>query len=101
MMSKRITWEEYDAIAGEDGHILVDVREDSEWASGHIKNALHIPLGALASRARDTIANPATPNIVCCRSGGRAAHACDVLLDLGYQSVAYVSGDAGARYDTR
>ncbi len=100
-MPQRLTWEEYDAIAGEDGHVLVDVREDSEWASGHSKSALHIPLGALALRARNLITDPSTPIIVCCRSGGRAAHACGALLDLGYQSVAYVSGDAGARYDTR
>lgn len=66
---------------------LIDVRDAAELDGplGHIEQALHVPLDALARVAnawrRDV------ELVVVCRSGGRAALACDLLWDLGFDRV--------------
>ena len=61
--------------------LLVDVREDHEWAEGHAPGAIHVPLGALAadSLPRDR------PVVVVCRLGGRSASAAEALAGAGYE----------------
>jgi len=60
--------------------LLLDVREDDEWDSGHAPGASHIPLGALdpAAVPRDR------PVIAVCRSGGRAGKAAQALAQAGH-----------------
>lgn len=59
--------------------LLLDVREDDEWAAGHSPNALHLPLGQL-----DPAAVPAgTPVIAICRSGARSSRAAATLAAAG------------------
>ena len=61
---------------------LLDVREDDEWAAGHIEGAQHIPLNQLAGRVGEV---PREHTIVAvCRSGGRSAAAVRGLRQLGY-----------------
>lgn len=64
------------------GAVLVDVREDDEWAAGHAPGAVHMPLGALdrevSQFARDTV-------LAVCRSGARSSHAAKVLRDAGVE----------------
>ncbi len=59
--------------------LLLDVREDDEWAAGHAPAALHVPLG---DRPRTHL--PAGRCVLAiCRSGNRSATAAAVLLALG------------------
>ena len=60
--------------------LLLDVREDDEWDTGHAPQATHVPLGALdpATVPRDR------PVIAVCRSGGRAAKAAQALTQAGH-----------------
>lgn len=60
--------------------VLLDVREDSEWAAGHAPGALHVPLGRLHPDAvpRDR------PVIAVCHLGGRSARAAQALAGVGY-----------------
>ena len=68
------------------GAIIVDVRSKSEFASGHVKNAINIPVNELQnnlSRLKDknkTI-------IICCASGMRSASAKGILQNNGYTDV--------------
>ena len=39
------------------GLVVLDVREDDEWASGHVDGAIHIPLGDLPARADEVLVN--------------------------------------------
>ena len=59
--------------------LLLDVREDDEWASGHAPQASHAVLGRLdpAAVPRDR------PVIAVCRSGKRSAQATQALLAAG------------------
>ena len=70
--------------------LLVDVREDAEWAAGHLPGALHIPLGDLPQRLSE-IASQAEPVFIC-RSGGRSMAACQMALHANIRSPANLEG---------
>src|SRR5215472_10986549 len=70
--------------------LLVDVREDAEWAAGHLPGALHIPLGELPQRLAE-IAAEANP-VFMCRSGGRSMTACQMALRANIRSPANLEG---------
>lgn len=75
---------------GRDGLIVLDVRNRSEWATGHIAGSLNIPLGDLPQRLVEL---PADGTIVTqCASGGRSAIAASLLLLAGAPSVENLSG---------
>jgi rhodanese-related sulfurtransferase len=67
-----------------DDAILVDVREDDEWAAGHAPDAVHIPLGEVVSRVGEI---PAGDVHVICRAGGRSARAVAWLRENGVDAV--------------
>ena len=79
-------------VAG--GALLLDVREDAEWAAGHVPGATHIPLGTLAARASELPGG--TPIMVICRSGNRSQEGRDILLAAGLTEVSSVDGGAKA-----
>jgi rhodanese-related sulfurtransferase len=70
--------------------LLLDVREDDEWAAGHAPEALHIPMGEIAGRLADL---PADTNLyVVCRAGGRSARATAYLNANGWDAVNVAGG---------
>lgn len=65
------------------GALLLDVREDYEWQSGHAPGAIHIPLGQL-----DPASFPTDATIIAvCRSGNRSSKAAEVLAVAGRDVV--------------
>jgi hydroxyacylglutathione hydrolase len=68
---------------------VLDVRERSEWDTGHIPGAEHVPLGHLVERlgelARDR------PLVVHCQSGGRSSVAASLLRAYGFRNVVNLS----------
>jgi len=72
--------------------VVVDVREDKEWATGHIPNAKHIPLGQLSSRFKELEKFKGKPVVIGCRSGHRSASACSVLKKNGFNEVYNLKG---------
>lgn len=64
----------------DEGYFMLDVREPSEWAAGHIPGATLIPLGELGERFGELPTDQ--PIIVYCRSGNRSAQARDFLLGM-------------------
>ena len=84
------------ARAAEAGEVLLlDVREDEEFAAGHAPGALHVPLADLPARAGEL---PEQEVFVLCRSGGRATKAAEWLEANGYDAVV-VEGGTGAWVD--
>lgn len=65
---------------------IIDVREDYEYNSGHIENALNIPVGQINKIKRNEISLDSVV-IVYCRSGNRSSKAAEMLLKLGYKNV--------------
>lgn len=72
--------------------VIVDVREDKEFAEGHIINALHIPLGNVQQRIKDLEQHKEKPIIVSCRSGARSNSACGMLRKQGFENVFNLKG---------
>lgn len=71
------------------GAFALDVREDDEWAAGHIAGSVHIPLGSLAARQAEI---PSGPLVVVCRSGSRSASVTAALLRAGYSAENLAGG---------
>ncbi len=69
---------------------LLDVREDDEWAAGHVPGATHIPLGQLGARTGELPQDEAI--YVICRSGMRSARAAQALNGAGWQAVNVAGG---------
>lgn len=65
--------------------VVLDVREDDEWAAGHIQGAVHVPLAGVPVHLGEL--PEAEPLIVICRSGGRSAQATAYLLGQGIEAV--------------
>jgi rhodanese-related sulfurtransferase len=70
-----------------DDALVLDVREDKEYAAGHIPKAKHIPLAQLAGRINELDKFKSKPVLVTCRSGQRSARACGLLKKAGFETV--------------
>ncbi|HEY0701369.1 MAG TPA: rhodanese-like domain-containing protein [Candidatus Acidoferrales bacterium] len=75
--------------------ILVDVREESEWARGHIPNAIHLGKGVIERDIEKAIPEKSATIVLYCGGGFRSALAADNLKKMGYSNV--ISMDGGWR----
>jgi rhodanese-related sulfurtransferase len=74
------------------GVLLVDVREESEWAAGHATGAIHLGKGIIERDVEDRVPDKATRLLLYCGGGYRSALAADNLQRMGYGNVASVAG---------
>jgi len=82
-------------INREDAQIL-DVREASEFASGHLPEARNIPVDKLAERIGELEKFKDKPIIVCCASGMRSGKACGELKKQGFDRLYNLAGGVDA-----
>ena len=75
-----------------DDALLLDVREDNEWAVGRLPNARHIRLGELSNRLSELEKFKDKPVVVYCRSGNRSARACALLKKSGFTNPNNLAG---------
>lgn len=80
----------------DDDHLVLDVRNRSEWSDGHIPGAVHIPLAELATRVEELRDHARRPIAVHCQGGSRSAVAASVLQAAGFSDVANVEGGYAA-----
>lgn len=102
--------EAYDLMAGDPEYIYLDVRSIPEYEAGHPDRALNIPLMHFTPQSgmspNQDFAEVVTANlpkdakiIVGCKTGGRSARACDIMMSLGYTNVANMRGGFGGVID--
>jgi rhodanese-related sulfurtransferase len=72
--------------------LLVDVREDNEWAQGHAQEALHLGKGVLERDIEKAIPNRDLEIIMYCGGGYRSVLTADVAKRMGYRNVASLKG---------
>jgi rhodanese-related sulfurtransferase len=79
------------------GHkfILVDVREESEYAKDHLPGAIHLGKGIIERDIEEKIPDVNTEIVLYCGGGFRSALAADNLQKMGYTNV--ISMDGGIR----
>ena len=74
---------------------LVDVREESEWAAGHLPKAMHLGKGVSERDVEEKIPDHDAEIVLYCGGGFRSALAADNLQKMGYTNV--ISMDGGWR----
>ena len=74
---------------------LVDVREDNEWARGHLPGAVHLGKGVIERDIEETFPDKDAALVLYCGGGFRSALAADNLQKMGYTNV--ISMDGGWR----
>ena len=72
--------------------LLVDVREDNEWAAGHATQALHLGKGVLERDLEKAVPDQKAEIIMYCGGGYRSALTADVAQRMGYKNVASLLG---------
>ena len=77
---------------GDISFVLVDTREQSEWAAGHIAGAVYMGKGVIERDAENTWPDLDTELILYCGGGYRSALAADALQTMGYTRVASLDG---------
>jgi rhodanese-related sulfurtransferase len=75
--------------------LLVDVREESEFAKDHLPGAIHLGKGVIERDIEARVPDVKTPMILYCGGGFRSAMAADNLQKMGYTNV--ISMDGGVR----
>lgn len=78
------------AMKGKEGVVVLDVREDDEYAEAHIPGVLHIPMGQVMNRKAEFI--DAKSVFVSCRSGNRSGRVVDALRAQGHTHVHNMAG---------
>jgi rhodanese-related sulfurtransferase len=77
--------------AGEN-FLLIDVREDNEWAKGHVPNAIHMGKGIIERDIEQRIPDTGAKLILYCGGGFRSALVADNLQKMGYHNVESMDG---------
>ena len=83
-------------LMNQPGTLVLDVREDGEFAAGHLPRAKSIPLRELDKRLDEISKFKDKPVIVTCRTGARSAAACRALKRAGFGNVQNLSGGFSA-----
>ena len=91
---KEISVEEVKTVLAKapDSICLIDVREESEWANGHISEAIHLSKGVIERDIEKTVPNIDTPLVLYCGGGYRSALAAENLQRMGYRNVCSMAG---------
>lgn len=94
-VDRSVSSDEFDDLV-QKGSTVIDVRGESETASGMIDNAIHIPDGDIHANDPGVEENlPEDKNdtlVIHCASGARAAGVVEKIADLGYEEVYYLNG---------
>jgi len=87
---------EYERLrsAGEE-HVLIDTREDGEWAAGHAAGAIHLGKGIIERDIEARVPRKDSKLVLYCGGGYRSALAADALRQMGYSHA--ISLDGGWR----
>lgn len=93
---KNLTPNEAVLLINRENAMVLDVRDDAEFANGHITGARNIPLGHLADRLAELQKFKDKPIIVNCQVGGRSAKACDILRKQEFSQIYGLEGGLNA-----
>jgi phage shock protein E len=66
---------------------MLDVRSPGEFAMGHVRGALNVPLDQLAQAIELVVPDKKAPLLLYCASGARSGMACSILQQMGYKDV--------------
>ncbi len=76
--------------------VLIDVREDTEWAAGHATGAVHLGKGVIERDIETKVPDKSAKLVLYCGGGFRSALAADALQQMGYTGAISLDGGWGA-----
>ncbi|HTP67841.1 MAG TPA: rhodanese-like domain-containing protein [Dongiaceae bacterium] len=79
-------------IDGGEKMLLVDVREDNEWANGHLPGAIHLGKGVIERDIEARVPDTGAKIVLYCGGGFRSALSADNLQKMGYTNVESMNG---------
>lgn len=79
-------------LESENAYILLDVRTQQEYLSGHIPGAICVPNEEIDESIVQTLTDKEQVVFVYCRSGNRSKQASEKLVDLGYTNIVEIGG---------
>jgi rhodanese-related sulfurtransferase len=82
----------HDRLENDEAFYLVDVREESEFAAGHLPKALHLGKGVIERDIERSIPDTNASIVLYCGGGFRSALAADNLTKMGYENVESMDG---------
>ena len=87
------TIEEFlERLSAGERYIVLDVREESEWARGHLPGAHHLGRGVLEREIERTVPEKDAPILLYCGGGNRSALSAESLARMGYTQVHSLDG---------
>ncbi len=72
--------------------VLIDVRDNGEFAQGHIEGAINIPMSVVSAEIEKAVPNKDQKIFVNCLSGGRSKASCSLIEAKGYTNVHDIGG---------
>jgi rhodanese-related sulfurtransferase len=75
-----------------EAHILVDTREDNEWAAGHVAGAVHLSKGIIERDIETKVPDHDATLVLYCGGGFRSALVADNLQKMGYKNAISLDG---------
>ena len=82
-------------VASKEKHVLIDIREESEWAAGHVAGATYLGKGIIERDIESKVPQKDTKLVLYCGGGFRSALSADALRQMGYTNA--ISLDGGWR----
>gem|GEM_PF-74933 len=79
-----------------DGALVIDVRDENSFKSGHLIESLNVPLGQLEKRLGEIDKRKADPVVVVCENGMRAQRACKTLKKAEFTDLHHLAGGMAA-----
>ena len=79
-------------LAAGENFLLIDTREESEWAAGHAAGAVHLSKGIIERDIEARVPDKNALLVLYCGGGFRSALAADALQKMGYRQVVSLAG---------
>jgi len=79
-------------VDGGEKFLLVDVREDNEWAKGHLPGAVHMGRGIIERDIEQQVPDTNAKLVLYCGGGFRSALVAENLQKMGYKNVRSMAG---------
>jgi len=83
-------------LASREPHLLIDVREDNEYAAAHAAGAMHLGRGIIERDIEHLVPDKHAKLVLYCGGGYRSALASESLQKMGYRNVISLDGGWGA-----
>src|SRR5215471_6953003 len=88
-------------VSSREPHTLVDTREESEWAAGHVKGAVHMSKGVIERDIETKVPDKSAQLVLYCGGGFRSALVADNLQKMGYTNAISLDGGWRALKESR